>query len=65
MTTRPDPPPEVMQYKAWLEAGPPPCCHTCDHYDALGYCHAYEMRPPDEFTQQIGQCDMWMQEVPF
>jgi hypothetical protein len=62
---RPEPPPEVVQYYEWLKHGEPPCCHTCEHYDTTGHCHNFDMRPPDEFTQSIGACDKWQEQIPF
>ena len=55
----------VTDYKRWLAAGPPRCCHTCEHYGVDGLCVEFFMKPPPEFAEAVGECPQWMQEVPF
>ncbi len=61
----------VTAYKEWLKAGPPKCCHTCDHYgherygDKAGYCREFNMEPPEEFAATVDECGSWTQEIPF
>lgn len=60
------PEPEVLkQWREWIKAGPPKVCHTCDHYTRYGNCMLYEMRPPDDFTAQVGACAGWQSDCPF
>lgn len=66
MQNRKPPEPEsVRQWKEWLRAGPPRCCHTCEHFEIDGRCAIFKMTPPDEFIQMVGKCDQWKQEIPF
>ncbi len=55
----------VTDYKRWLAAGPPRCCHTCEHYGNDGLCTEFFMTPPAEFADTVGECPSWIQEVPF
>jgi hypothetical protein len=61
----------VTAYKEWLKAGPPKCCHTCDHYgqakynDPPGHCREFNMEPPEEFAATVDACASWTQELPF
>ena len=58
--------PEVVTlYKEWIKAGPPRCCHTCEHYGTDGLCIEYWMNPPEDFAASVNACDKWQQEVPF
>jgi hypothetical protein len=58
--------PEVVTlYKEWVKAGPPKCCHTCEHYGTDGLCIEYWMNPPEDFAASVNACDKWQQEVPF
>ncbi len=58
--------PEVVtMYKEWIKAGPPRCCHTCEHYGTDGLCIEFWMEPPPEFAASVGECDKWQQEVSF
>lgn len=50
--------------KAW-KAGPPKCCHTCEHYAVDGLCWFHHQEPPEEFAATVGACDDWVQQVPF
>jgi hypothetical protein len=60
------PEPEVVKiYKEWIKAGPPKCCHTCEHYAIDGLCIEFWMKPPAEFAAAVGECDKWQPEVPF
>jgi hypothetical protein len=65
-TKRRPPEPEFLtQWREWLAAGPPKCCHTCDFYGLDGKCVEFGIEPPIEFTAQSDQCDRWVQELPF
>ena len=55
----------VTDYKRWLAAGPPRCCHTCEHYGVDGLCVEFFMKPPPEFAEAVGECPKWEQEVQF
>ena len=55
----------VTDYKRWLAAGPPRCCHTCEHYGVDGLCVEFFMQPPPEFAEAVGECPKWEQEVQF
>jgi hypothetical protein len=55
----------VTTYKQWLKAGPPRCCHTCEHYGNDGQCVEFFMQPPAEFAEAVGECPKWEREVPF
>ena len=55
----------VTDYKRWLAAGPPRCCHTCDHYGVDGLCVEFFQEPPAEFAAEVDACDKWECEVPF
>lgn len=65
MNTRPPEPEWLIQWREWIRAWPPKCCHTCDHYDQFGHCLAFDMRPPEEFASTVDACDRWVMEVPF
>ena len=55
----------VTTYKQWLKAGPPKCCHTCEHYGNDGQCVEFFMKPPAEFASELGACPQWEQEIRF
>lgn len=60
-------PPKVVEnwWKA-MKTPMPRCCHTCDHYTGDGKCRVFEMMtPPPEFTQELDQCDKWLDLIPF
>ena len=63
--TRAPKPDFLIQYEAWQKAGPPKCCHTCDHYNVSGKCMSFETYPPLEFVNSFDQCPSWSQEIPF
>ena len=63
--SRPKEPEYIVQWREWMRAGPPKCCHTCDNYSQEGYCYQYKMAPPPEFASSIGECKYWIQEIPF
>jgi hypothetical protein len=63
--SRPPKPDFLIQYEEWRQAGPPQCCHTCDHFGGRGECFIFGTYPPAEFVNSQGQCDSWSQEVPF
>jgi hypothetical protein len=65
MNTRPPQPEIVTQWEEWLRAGPPRCCHTCEHYSKTGDCMKFDMRPPEQFAATPDACDEYFQEVPF
>lgn len=64
-------PPEPGFVKAWRDSvkamipETPRCCHTCDFYDSEGNCQYFEMRPPDDFAETVGRCEVWLEEIPF
>jgi hypothetical protein len=62
---RPDKPDFLIEYEKWVRAGPPQCCHTCDHFGGRGECFIFDTHPPAEFTNSQGQCKSWSYEVPF
>lgn len=55
----------MKDYRAWLESGAPPCCHTCEHYEKDGRCAIFDMHPPADFAAKIDSCDSYQQAVPF
>jgi len=63
--SRPPEPQFLIDYREWLKAGPPKCCHTCDHFNQSGKCLAFDMRPPDEFAASVDACESWEPECPF
>lgn len=62
---RPDKPDFLIEYEKWVRAGPPQCCHTCDHYGIGGECFIFNTHPPAEFTNSQGQCKSWSYDIPF
>jgi len=62
---RPCKPDFLIEYEKITKAGPPRCCHTCDHYDGGGMCMAYNLRPPEEFVMLRDSCPMWECVLPF
>ena len=50
---------------ALLDMKEPKCCHTCDSYDEEGICQEYLIAPPEDFAQQINQCEKWIPIIPF
>lgn len=65
MTTRPPEPQFLLDYRHWLQSGPPKCCHTCDHYSKVGHCMAFDMQPPEDFAASVGACEEWVEMIPF
>jgi hypothetical protein len=55
----------VTKWRAWVDAGPPKCCHTCEHYMQDGRCYIYDAPPPPEFIQTTDNCDKWIHQIPF
>lgn len=55
----------VTDFKRWLAAGPPKCCHTCEHYGNDGQCVEFFMKPPAEFAAEVDACPKWEAECPF
>lgn len=55
----------MVDYREWVKAGPPKCCHTCEHYRVDGFCVEFFMRPPEEFAASMDGCDKWKREIPF
>lgn len=45
--------------------GPPPCCHTCEHYGVDGLCVFHFQTPPEEFAATPHSCPDYQQETPF
>ena len=62
---RPPKPDFLVQYEQWVSAGPPQCCHTCDHYSGEGRCFTFNMVPPAEFVNSFGQCEKYERMIPF
>lgn len=62
---RPPEPDFVAAWREWIKAGPPRCCHTCEHYSIHGSCVVFDMTPPPEFAAMPDQCETWTQELPF
>lgn len=65
MSTRPQEPDFLIQWREWMRAGPPKCCHTCDEYSPDGNCLKFDMRPPEEFAATVDSCDQWLEVIPF
>jgi hypothetical protein len=63
--SRPPEPQFLVDYREWVKAGPPKCCHTCDWYEDDGKCAKYEMEPPAEFAATEDECHDWIEECPF
>jgi hypothetical protein len=63
--TRPSEPEILIQWREWDKAGPPQCCHTCEHYGVDGLCVEFFMTPPEEFAATVNGCDKWELECPF
>lgn len=55
----------IKDYRAWVKAGAPACCHTCDFYESTGRCAVFDMEPPEAFAASIDECKSYVQEVPF
>jgi hypothetical protein len=65
MNTRPAEPQVLIEWREWVNAGPPKVCHSCEHYDKGGHCRIFDMRPPEEFAATVDACDKWQWEIPF
>ena len=65
MSTRPPEPEFIVQWREWMRAEPPKCCHTCDHFDQSGHCLAFDMTPPEDFASTVDACERWLMELPF
>jgi hypothetical protein len=65
MKTRPPEPQFLVDYRDWVKAGPPKCCHTCEHYGNDGLCTEFFMEPPAEFAAEVDACPKWEWELPF
>jgi hypothetical protein len=63
--TRPSEPEFLIQWREWDKAGPPKCCHTCEHYGVDGLCVEFFMTPPEDFAATMDGCDKWERECPF
>ena len=63
--TRPSEPEFLIQWREWDKAGPPKCCHTCEHYGVDGLCVEFFMTPPADFAAAVDGCDKWELELPF
>lgn len=63
--TRPQEPEFLIQWREWMRAGPPKCCHTCDHFNQSGHCLAFDMTPPEDFSSTVDACEQWIMEIPF
>lgn len=58
---------EVIQWRQLVAKAQdiPKCCHTCDEYDAHGMCLKHWATPPESFTNAIGACPDWVEELVF
>lgn len=56
--------PEPMAVTLY-KAGPPRCCHTCEHYGNDGLCVTFFMEPPEDFATTVDSCPEWEIEIPF
>jgi hypothetical protein len=66
MQSKKPPEPEFLKrWRDWIKAGPPRCCHTCEHYKQGGRCAVFDMVPPPEFAATVNACHQWEQEIPF
>jgi hypothetical protein len=65
MSKKHETPQFVKDYWAWMQAGPPKCCHTCGHYEPDGQCYKFHMEPPEQFAATPGECTSWKPEIPF
>ena len=63
--TRPTEPQFLKDYFAWVEAGPPKCCHTCGHFDLKGRCIEFDVHPNEEDAAQTDVCPSWVADIPF
>jgi len=63
--TRPPEPEWLTQWREWIRAWPPKCCHTCENFNQSGHCLAFDMRPPEDFASTVDACDRWIMELPF
>ena len=55
----------LIDYREWEKAGPPKCCHTCEHYGVDGLCVEFFMKPPADFADAVDLCPSWELECPF
>lgn len=59
-------PQDLVDYERNVhEAKIPQFCHNCMNYSIDGRCLIFDMRPPEEFTQQQNDCKNWEMEPPF
>ncbi len=58
-------PEAITIYREQIKAGPPRCCHTCEHYGTDGLCIEFWMQPPEDFASTVNECTKWQQEVTF
>jgi len=62
---RPQEPEFLIQWREWVQAGPPKCCFTCEHFNQSGHCLVFDMTPPEDFAATVDGCDKWEAECPF
>lgn len=62
---RPKQPQIVIDYFKAKNVSVPKCCHTCWHYTNNGFCKVFEQHPPEQFANEVNQCQTWEQDVPF
>lgn len=55
----------LKDYWNWIKSGPPKCCHTCEYYSEAGICDKFNMEPPADFAEAVGECESYLQMVPF
>jgi hypothetical protein len=63
--SRPPEPQFLVDYREWIKAGPPKCCHTCEMYGTDGLCTEFFMTPPADFAAEVNACPKWEPECPF
>lgn len=63
--SRPTEPEFLIQWRVWYQAGPPKCCHSCEHYDEAGRCEEFDMEPPESFASARDVCAQWQRAIPF
>lgn len=55
----------LIDYREWVKAGPPKCCHTCEKHTHDGVCTEFGMEPPEDFAATESACDKWVFDLPF
>lgn len=55
----------IDYYYLTPDADEPKCCHTCMFYIEAGHCTKYKTKPPADFAETLGACELWDSEIPF